>query len=415
MAGRDPAEAHRTATPLELLFDLTFVISFGRAADGLAEAAAAGHLGAGLLGFGVAAFAICLAWSNFSWFASAFDTDDWPFRLATLVQMAGVLVLALGLVPMFASIERGERLDLGGMVAGYVVMRLAMVAQWLRAARQDPSHRRTALASAGTIFVAQLGWIALVVAALPLQAGVAAFAVHGFFEVTAPRIIETRFGAIPWHARHIVERYGLFEIIALGEGLVGTVAVMSAAVDAQGWTLDGGLVCAAGVGLTFGLWWVYGVLPSAEALQSRRDRRLAWAAGQVGIVVAMVVVGAGLHVAAYQLEGDVLVGESATVLLIALPVAGVLAVVYGLYAYLVESFDPFHMALLIATAALIALPIGAARSGASLTTCLIVLTLAPIVTVIGYEVRGYRRIRALGQSGWRATSGLVNLQGGVRR
>src|ERR1700749_321134 len=94
MSGRDPHEARRVATPLELLFDLTFATSFSVAASQLAQAYAMGQLWAGLIGFAISAFAICWAWINFSWFASAFDTDDWPFRLATLVQMTGVLLLA---------------------------------------------------------------------------------------------------------------------------------------------------------------------------------------------------------------------------------------------------------------------------------------------------------------------------------
>jgi hypothetical protein len=36
MRGRDPHEAHRVATPLELLFDLTFATSFSLAASHLA-------------------------------------------------------------------------------------------------------------------------------------------------------------------------------------------------------------------------------------------------------------------------------------------------------------------------------------------------------------------------------------------
>lgn len=76
MAGRDPHEAHRVATPLELLFDLTFVIAFGAAANELAHALAAHHYLTGLIGFTIAGFAICLAWTNFTWFASAYDTDD---------------------------------------------------------------------------------------------------------------------------------------------------------------------------------------------------------------------------------------------------------------------------------------------------------------------------------------------------
>ena len=118
MLGRDPDEVHRAATPLELLFDLTFATSFSFAAAQLAHALAAGHVGAGLIGFGFASFAICWAWINFSWFASAFDTDDWIFRLMTMVQMIGVLIVAIGLPRLFASIEHGHHLDNSVMVLG---------------------------------------------------------------------------------------------------------------------------------------------------------------------------------------------------------------------------------------------------------------------------------------------------------
>ena len=81
MGGRDPHEAHRVATPLELLFDLTFVTAFGFAAAQLAHALAEGHYSVGLLGFSLASFAICWAWVNFSWFSSAYDIDDAHVRL----------------------------------------------------------------------------------------------------------------------------------------------------------------------------------------------------------------------------------------------------------------------------------------------------------------------------------------------
>ena len=97
MVARDLAEPHRVSSPLELLFDLTFVIAYGTAASQLAHSLAAGHVGVGIAGFGFASFAIAWAWINFAWFASAYDTDDWAFRLLTLVQMIGVLILALGL------------------------------------------------------------------------------------------------------------------------------------------------------------------------------------------------------------------------------------------------------------------------------------------------------------------------------
>jgi low temperature requirement protein LtrA len=58
MRGRDPFEGHRRSTPLELLFDLTFVIAFGAAANDLAHLLAEGHIGPGLLGFSLATLGI---------------------------------------------------------------------------------------------------------------------------------------------------------------------------------------------------------------------------------------------------------------------------------------------------------------------------------------------------------------------
>ena len=85
-------------------------------------------------------------------------------------------------------------------------------------------------------------------------------------------LAETRKGGTPWHAHHITERYGLLTIIALGEGVVGTVASLSAVVSAQGWTFDAVFVAVAGIGLTFGMWWTYFMVPQAELLHAHRER-----------------------------------------------------------------------------------------------------------------------------------------------
>jgi len=188
MSGRDPHEKHRVATPLELLFDLTFATCFSFAASQFAIEIAEGRYLAASLGFGFASFAICWAWINFSWFSSAYDTDDWLFRVATMVQMIGVLVLAVGLRPMFASIERGQRLDNSVMVLGYVIMRLALVSQWLRAAKEDPARRRTCLTYATTISVAQVGWVALIFVDLPLAGSLVLVAILLLIEFEGPVI-----------------------------------------------------------------------------------------------------------------------------------------------------------------------------------------------------------------------------------
>jgi low temperature requirement protein LtrA len=390
MGGRDPHEEHRTATPLELLFDLTFVIAFGLAASQFAHALAEAHYFAAVIGFGFASFAICWAWINFSWFASAYDTDDWIFRIVTMVQMTGVLVLAIGLPRMFASIEHGKPLDNSIMVMGYVIMRAAMAFQWLRAARQDPARRRACLAYVVAIAVAMAGWVTQIVVDFTVGA---TFVIGGLLllvEMMGPVIAERRDGGTPWHPHHIAERYSLFAIIALGEGVVGTVATLSAAVEEHGWTLDAALVCIAGTGLTFGMWWVYYTLPSGPVLHAHRNRSFVWGYGLIVPIAAIVATGAGLHVAAYFIEGKAHISALATVLTVAIPVGVYLLSIYALYYYLVRRFDPFHIWLLIGTAAVVAIAVMAAVSSVSMAACLIILTFAPAVTVLGYEIRGHR-------------------------
>jgi low temperature requirement protein LtrA len=392
MAGRDPHEPHRVSTPLELLFDLTFATSFSLAAAGLAHMLAAGHVMSAVSGFGFAGFAICWAWINFSWFSSAYDTDDWIYRVMTMVQMIGVLVIAIGLPRLYASIEHHEHVDNSVMVLGYVIMRVALVSQWLRAAKQDPARRRACLTYATAVSIAQVGWIVQIFVDFPFGATLALSAALMLLELAGPVLAERRDGGTPWHSHHIADRYAAFAVIALGEGVVGTVASLSAVIDAQGWTMDTALVSVAGVGLTFGIWWVYFIVPSAEVLHRHRDRSFVWGYGQMVVVAAIVATGAGLHVAAYFIQHESALGPLATLLATAIPVGVFLASIHALYAYLMRRVDPLHLALLAASAAVFAAAIVAARLGVDMAACLAILMLSPAVAVIGYEAVGHRHL-----------------------
>jgi low temperature requirement protein LtrA len=390
MQGRDPHEAHRAATPLELLFDLTFVVAFGLTASQLAHFLAEGHYFAGIVGFSFACFAICWAWINFSWFASAYDTDDWIFRVVTMVQMIGVIVLAIGLPRMFNSIEHGDHFDNGIMVLGYVIMRVALVFQWLRAAKQDPARRRACLTYATAVSIAQVGWVVLIFIDFSLVATFVFSAILIAVEMTGPYIAERKTVGTPWHPHHIAERYGLLAIIALGEGVVGTVASLSAVVESQGWNMDAAMVCIAGIGLTFGMWWVYYIVPAGDMLHAHRERSFVWGYGHMVIFGAIVATGAGLHVAAYFIEHKAHIGALATVLTVAVPVSVYLLSIYAMYTYLVRRWDPLHAWLLAGTAIVVLLSIGAAVAGVSMALCLVILMFAPVVTVVGYELLGHR-------------------------
>jgi low temperature requirement protein LtrA len=392
MSGRDPDQDHRAATPLELLFDLAFVVAFGTAANELAHYLVVDRIEVGVFGFLFATFAISWAWINFAWFASAYDTDDWIYRLTTMVQMVGVLVLSLGLSDMFASLEEGDHVDNAVMVAGYVVMRVAMTFQWLRASRDDPARRAACLTNVGYVLAAQVGWIVLLVAQTSALVTVVCIVFLVLVELAGPVLAETRHGGIPWHADHIAERYGLLVIIALGEGMIGTMASMSAIVGphGEGWSVDFVLVGLAGVAITFGMWWVYFVIPHGAILTRRRERSVGWGYGHIPLFGATVAVGAGLHVAAYYLEHHSELGALGTTVAVALPLAVYLLMVFVLYAQLTHSLDPFHLVLVALTAVIVGAAVLLAAAGVSLAVSLTVLALSPWVTVVGYELVGHR-------------------------
>jgi low temperature requirement protein LtrA len=394
MAGRDPDEAHRASTPLELLFDLTFVVAFSQVSSETAHYLEVGDLWPALGGFQFATFAVIWAWINYSWLASAYDNDDIFFRLATMVEMVGVLIVALGIPPVFESLAHGDVLDNGVLVAGYVIMRVAAVALWLRAAKNDPPRRKTALAYAINISIAQVFWVLLIFVNLPIGPTFAIATVLILFELSGPVFAELRFGPTPWHGHHIAERYGLLTIITLGEIVLGTILAISAVVQAQGWTFEAGVVALAGTALVFGLWWVYFMMPSGRILSRFRERRFVWGYGHIFLFASLVGVGTGLHVAAQVISHEAHVDAAFALLTVAIPVLAFEIVVFTLYALLLKEFDPFHLWLFGAGVAVLALSVVAAAAGASIGMSLLMVAASPFVIVVGYETVGYRHEEA---------------------
>jgi low temperature requirement protein LtrA len=99
-------EQQRASTPLELLFDLVFVIAVSKAANALHHGISAGHAAEATVSFAMLFFAIWWAWMNFTWFASAYDTDDVPYRLTVFVQFTGALIIAAGVAQAFVGRHR---------------------------------------------------------------------------------------------------------------------------------------------------------------------------------------------------------------------------------------------------------------------------------------------------------------------
>ncbi|ADX74897.1 putative membrane protein [Pseudarthrobacter phenanthrenivorans Sphe3] len=390
MGGRDPHEKHRAATPLELFFDLTFVIAFGVAGSQFAHEIAEAHVMAGLLGFSFAMFAVIWAWINFTWFASAYDTDDWIFRVVTMIQIVGVLILAMGIEPMFHSLVDGHHVDNAVMVGGYVIMRLALVSQWLRAARQDPGRRETCLRYARYLALVQLGWIAVLFIEADVPATLAMIVPLVALEMAAPFAAERR-TRTPWHAHHIAERYGLLAIIALGECLIGAIETLRAIVANHGWSVDAALVGFGGTALAFAMWWIYFMLPAGQALHLRRHRSFLFGYGHIPIFAAIAATGGGLHVAAYYIDNETGISAAAAVASVAIPVALFKGSVTWLYSVMVGA-DRTVISVAAGVLAATAAAVGLAAAGASVPVCLLVIVLALGASILVDERRGSERL-----------------------
>jgi hypothetical protein len=153
------------------------------------------------------------------------------------------------------------------------------------------------------------------------------------------------------------------------------------------------MMCAAGAGLTFGMWWMYFIIPAAPVLHKHRGRAFPWGYLHIPLFAAIAGTGAGLHVVGYFIEHKAKIGAVATMVAAATPVGAFIIGIYVLYVALLHKFDTLHTLLLSGSAVVLVTSVALAWMGASLTLCLAVLTLAPAVTVIGFEMAGVRHMR----------------------
>ena len=284
MVGRDTAETARAATPLELFFDLCFVVAVAQASGRLHHAVADGGAGSAIVSYLLVFFAIWWAWMNFSWFSSAYDNDDVPYRLLTFVQIVGVLILAAGVPRAF------DERNFDVVFVGYLVMRVGLVSLWLRAAAHDLEHRRAARRYAAGVSLCMVMWLVVLLIGWPAWA----FVVAAGVELAVPMYAE-RGSHTPWHAHHIAERYGLFTLIVLGESVLAATVAFQHAIDERDTTIALYLTATAGLITVFSMWWLYFAKPAQWFLTSLRVA-FTWGYGHYLVFASAAAVGAGIAV-----------------------------------------------------------------------------------------------------------------------
>jgi low temperature requirement protein LtrA len=385
MVARDTDEAHRVSSPLELLFDLTFVVAVSQIVGQLADGIRAGHGLESLGPFLMVFFAIWWAWMNFTWFASAYDTDDVPFRITTMVQMAGALVLAAGVPAAFATE------NYLGITIGYLIMRIGLVAQWTRAAIDDPANRATSARYAIGISVVQLGWVLRLL--FPLSIQLPLFFVFLVLDISVPLWAE-RTGSTNWHPHHIAERYGLFTIILLGESVAAaTAGVQDVVVHGLNWSLVA--IGTAALVILFALWWVYFLEPAGEGLTRFRRRSYFWGYGHYFVFASLAAVGAGLEVAVQTTGGHGGAPAEVAGFAVGLPVAAFLALVWFVHAPLVRRTVVSPAVLLPAAVVVALVPLAGGAIGLPAVMIILALVCVAVIALgIALKLRGRQVVDA---------------------
>jgi low temperature requirement protein LtrA len=224
--------------PLELFFDLVFVLALTECSTLMAHQSGWTGLGKGLL-------VLCVlwwAWVGYAWFTSVLDPEEGFVRGAVFAVIAAFLVAALAVPQAFG--DEGLTFALA-----YAVVRVGHLALFWVASRDEPALRRSVLV--GLVPSTSLGVALIVVASQAhgtAQVGlwVAALAL----DVAGPFV----FGSEGWQLvpGHFAERHGLIVLIALGESIV-------AIGHGSGEHLTGGVIAAAVVAAacSAGIWWVH--------------------------------------------------------------------------------------------------------------------------------------------------------------
>ena len=286
MQPRNPFEAFRSASPLELFFDLIFVVAVSLASAALHHAESADHLVEGVTGYLMVFFAIWWAWMNFTWFASAFDTDDWVYRVFTLLQMGGVIVLAIGTGPA------SREFDFTLIVIGYVIMRIALVAQWVRAALSHPDYKRTALRYAFGIAIVQVCWVGILL--VPTEWIALLFIALVVAELAVPVFAESA-NQTPWNPEHIADRYACFTMIVLGESVLAATTAFASATEHGSYSASLIPIGISSFVIAAGMWWVYFSAEVISRLETVRSA-LPFGYGHYFVFAAAGAFSAGVNV-----------------------------------------------------------------------------------------------------------------------
>ena len=361
-------------SPLELFFDLVFVLAITQCTTLMAADPTWRGIGRGLVVLGL----LWWSWVGYAWLTSVVDPDEGSVRLVLFAAMAALLVTSLCVPDAFG--------DLGVTFAvAYGIVRAAHIALFVLARRDDPGLRHSVL---GLGLSTGIGVAILVVGALlDGQARAAVWTAALVFDMAGPLFIDTSgWRLVP---AHFADRHGLILIVALGESIVAIGVGAEAGVDV-------GVVAAAvlGISVAAAIWWLYfdvSALAAAHRLsevESVKDRnelaRDGFSYLHLPMVAAIVLGALGLKSTLAHV-GDPLEWETATAL-----VGGTILYLLAHVAFKLRSVGTLSRPRLLA-----ALVLGAVVPLAHEVDALVTLAVVSVVlwALVAFEAQHYADAR----------------------
>ena len=237
---RTAEEEERSATWLELFYDLVFVAAVAALGVHLAGDSSA----TGWISYAAYFALVWWLWASHTFYADRFDTDDLVYRLLAGSQMVAIAFLA-------ASILSEDGFSTVVFAAAYAFVRVVLVALYARVHRHVPQARRLVLGYMRGFGVAATIWTASIFVPDPARFWLWGIAL--IIDLVTPFAVRKEQAAVPLDVSHLPERFGLFTILVLGE----TVVAVTVAMGHVDWQWATTIAGAFGIIVAISIWWIH--------------------------------------------------------------------------------------------------------------------------------------------------------------
>jgi len=281
---RTAEESERTATWLELFYDLVFVAAVAMMGTRLVHEVSWAGVASYLAYFAL----VWWLWASHTFYADRYDTDDLIYRLLAGAQMVAVAVIAV-------SLSLGEAGSTQAFALGYTAARIILLLLYARAYRHVPGTRALVRGYLVGFGAASAIWLISIFTPEPVRFWLwgLAFAV----DLATPFAVRKIQAAAPLDRSHLPERFGLFTILVLGESIVAVTLGLSHVA----WQTQTTLVGIFGLGAATCLWWINFEHLDGSVIRRRGEgknwRPTVWIYSHLPLAAALAVFGVSVELA----------------------------------------------------------------------------------------------------------------------